>query len=613
LLQVKEAKANGASWYDLNWLYRGVLTFDNSSQSENLTEFPVLVHLTSSNFDFAKAEDNGEDIRFTDSDGSDLLKYEIEEWDKSGEEAFIWVKVPQIDASSSTDNIYMYYGNSSALDSQDAENVWDSHFQMVQHLEESPANDVVGHLDSTSNSNNGTPKSFAGTASSTTDGAGKISGADVFFSDYVVVGDSSSLNITDVITVGAWVKSSQGGRVVQKYVYISSLPSYYYGYELAMAIGSGEASFLIGSGTSSESALGTSDLRDDLWHHVIGEWDGAEIKIFVDGELEGGETWSAAPSSYAVPLEIGHIYIPMVHHYFNGSIEEVRIADTVRSADWIKAQYLSMNDSFITFGTEEVHPINFSSAGDSQNSIGLSVASFPNDSVGSAGYYFYRSDSPSRNSGWIQTNSWTETDLSCGTTYAYSVKYRNSAGVESPAISLSQTTADCDEAISLPPVAFMPPAPPPFSPENPQGEFRISINDGTETTNSRTISLKLFAGSDTTRMAISENPDFSGAGQEPYQTTKDWVLSEGNGRKTVYVKFYTQWGQASAVVSDAVFLETAGDAQLETSVAGKIAREGLKLQIANVKQQLVQAISQLIQIIQSQIEDLQKQLLEITG
>lgn len=61
------------------------------------------------------------------------MKYEIEKWDETGTSS-VWVKVPQIDASSSTDYIYIYYGNSSAVDGQDRGNVWDSDFKMVQHL-----------------------------------------------------------------------------------------------------------------------------------------------------------------------------------------------------------------------------------------------------------------------------------------------------------------------------------------------------------------------------------------------------------------------------------------------------------------------------------------------
>lgn len=76
----------------------------------------------------------------------------------------------------------------------------------------------------------------------------------------------------------------------------------------------------------------------------------------------------------------------------------------------------------------------------SASSIGLSVNSFNNSSVGSSGYYFSRSG---KNSGWITTNTWQDTNLSCGKTYTYNVKYRNAVGVETGGVSIEASTSRC--------------------------------------------------------------------------------------------------------------------------------------------------------------------------
>lgn len=104
----------------------------------------------------------------------------------------------------------------------------------------------------------------------------------------------------------------------------------------------------------------------------------------------------------------------------------------------------------------------------------------------------------------------------------------------------------------LPPQAYNPPAPPPPTEENPGGGFAIAINGGDAYTEDRIVTLKFSAGSDTRKMAISNYSDFRGAAQEPYGETKTWMLSEGEGEKTVFAKFYTEWGQASDVVSDSI-------------------------------------------------------------
>jgi uncharacterized repeat protein (TIGR01451 family) len=63
------------------WSYRKKLTFDNSEQSESQTNFPVLVILNSTNFDYLEAKSDGIDLRFVASDNITELMYHIEHWD----------------------------------------------------------------------------------------------------------------------------------------------------------------------------------------------------------------------------------------------------------------------------------------------------------------------------------------------------------------------------------------------------------------------------------------------------------------------------------------------------------------------------------------------------
>ncbi len=95
------------------WTYRRSITINNSSNSNTLTDYQVLITLdTQSLISAGKMRSDGGDIRFTDSDGSTQLNY----WIESGintTSTRIWVKVPSIPASS-TKTIYVYYGNPSA-------------------------------------------------------------------------------------------------------------------------------------------------------------------------------------------------------------------------------------------------------------------------------------------------------------------------------------------------------------------------------------------------------------------------------------------------------------------------------------------------------------------
>jgi len=354
-LFVPPPKPVQAAWWDNSWNYKKKLTFDNSGQSENLTNFPVLVKLTAANFDFTKAQSNGEDIRFVDSDETTALKYEIEKWDNSAQEAYIWVKVPQIDGSSSTDYIYMYYGNGSASDAQDAENVWDANFVMVQHFQETTGN----HLDSTSNNND------TDTVSVTSQGtaAGKIGGADEFVrssSDYVEVPHSSTLDLI-TYTIEFWFKADTPSVAIQSLVargedWTNDIAQWVI--ELDDAQNPDKIQLWYEESNDADHYYPTNtSISADTWYYftVTRDESGNENIIYLQGEAENTNSDTTTPGSVSTPVTIGarRNAPSTIQDYFDGIIDEVRISNTARSADWIKASYLSETDAFITFGEEE--------------------------------------------------------------------------------------------------------------------------------------------------------------------------------------------------------------------------------------------------------------------
>jgi len=92
------------------WSYRIPVMISNPG-TVDLMDFQVQVFLNNSNFDFAKALSDGSDIRFTTNDGTTLIPFWLEMWDRDNDTASIWVNVPSIPISGA--EIYLYYGNSS--------------------------------------------------------------------------------------------------------------------------------------------------------------------------------------------------------------------------------------------------------------------------------------------------------------------------------------------------------------------------------------------------------------------------------------------------------------------------------------------------------------------
>ncbi|MDD5738369.1 MAG: metallophosphoesterase [Candidatus Pacebacteria bacterium] len=69
-------------------------------------------------------------------------------------------------------------------------------------------------------------------------------------------------------------------------------------------------------------------------------------------------------------------------------------------------------------------------------SLDIYVDRFTNDTLGSSGYLFWRTDNSAYNSGWIQTNQWQDLNMVEGQTYTYAVKYRNANGIETATTTL---------------------------------------------------------------------------------------------------------------------------------------------------------------------------------
>jgi hypothetical protein len=89
-------------WWDVNWTRRQQLTFNNAASTQNLVDFPVLIALDNTRIDYSLTQNQGQDLRFFDADGTPLA-YEIESWNESGT-SYVWVRTAD-DLGSTTDSI----------------------------------------------------------------------------------------------------------------------------------------------------------------------------------------------------------------------------------------------------------------------------------------------------------------------------------------------------------------------------------------------------------------------------------------------------------------------------------------------------------------------------
>ncbi len=186
----------------------------------------------------------------------------------------------------------------------------------------------------------------------------------------------------------------------------------------------------------------------------------------------------------------------------------------------------------------DVTPPTLSLVADSASQITVTWTAYSNPT---GTEYYGENTTDSTNSGWITTTTWISSGLVCNTSYTFTVKAKN-GGAETAMSTSSVTTAGCPGGGSLPVGAYLPPS-------APLTGFLVQINNGAMTTNTQDVALTLRGSSDTFRMSVSNDPNFTNAIQESYAITKQWRLSDGQGQKTVYVKFFTTYGVSSDTIT----------------------------------------------------------------
>jgi hypothetical protein len=112
-----------ANWYNSSWLYRQNITINHSAVSDTLTNFPVLINISSTYLKSSPVQSNGNDILFTFSDGTTKLPHEIENFTQSTGNSVAGVNVSDLTSTPNT-TISMHYGNLTVSTRQNAEEVF---------------------------------------------------------------------------------------------------------------------------------------------------------------------------------------------------------------------------------------------------------------------------------------------------------------------------------------------------------------------------------------------------------------------------------------------------------------------------------------------------------
>lgn len=151
--------------------------------------------------------------------------------------------------------------------------------------------------------------------------------------DYVELGTNSLFDITSTISLEAWVFPTQyanENNVITKFGDVPFQDSY------ILRLANGQAQFHLRINSNWFIVAATSALNLNTWTHVAGVYDGASMKIFINGVLNNSISQTGNIEVSPSTLKIGKWASV---DSFHGNIDEVRIWNIARSNSEISSNY----------------------------------------------------------------------------------------------------------------------------------------------------------------------------------------------------------------------------------------------------------------------------------
>jgi hypothetical protein len=153
--------------------------------------------------------------------------------------------------------------------------------------------------------------------------------------DYVDLGKDPAFDITNQITVSAWIKvdafDADWQTIVAKGDSAWRLQRDQRNNTLEFA-----CSGILVPGTRWGAVHGTVDVNDGRWHHAVGTYDGSQICLYVDGRLDVSSTASGPIKINDHPVYIGE-NSDQSNRFWNGLIDDVRIYSYALTSEEIAA------------------------------------------------------------------------------------------------------------------------------------------------------------------------------------------------------------------------------------------------------------------------------------
>ena len=153
--------------------------------------------------------------------------------------------------------------------------------------------------------------------------------------DYVDCGNNANLNITDAITLEAWIYWRQS---TESYNSVIAKESSGTGYTLLLKSNQKLALYFSGGSADNIDGLGAA-VPLNQWVHIVGTRNAGTIATYINGTLDYSKSTSGTWAGDTAALCLIGKSIFGSGRYFNGTIDELAIYNRALSANEIKGHY----------------------------------------------------------------------------------------------------------------------------------------------------------------------------------------------------------------------------------------------------------------------------------
>ena len=337
--------------------YKRTLTIPYQGvRNSNQSNFPVLFTgtlsslATVSNGGHVKNA-SGYDVIFTsDAAGTHKLNWEVERFNGTGNFAY-WIQIPTLSHTQNT-VIYLFYGNANVTtDQSNQKGTWDSTFSLVYHF--SAAGGGLSTADSTGNGNTGVPMDAMAVAGKI---LGAVQSAGTTNSAIISTYPGNTPGGNSPKTLESWFQAPAGLNQEQEIAGLGGHGST--GGDFGLEVAGNYAGLEVGlDGTP------VSFTPDGNWHHLAATFPAggttvANTSVYLDGTLRtplaGIYPRKATINTDTYLFTIGQEPGYSFQFEFAGLVDELRMSNVARSADWIATEYNNQNNpaTFVTVGAE---------------------------------------------------------------------------------------------------------------------------------------------------------------------------------------------------------------------------------------------------------------------